>query len=186
MSDSFGGSPGQIFQQEKVFEKQVAQKLLSNMRAVLRMRAGRDRQFDGLLSDLPPPPELTEAKVFLRYRMATSRSKELKRVIAFILKFIIKPLLDLFQPDPIIMSSYWKEKPSSSNERGVILAPDRMVGREEEEPEDSVLRSQTGMGPEDIENSIDNITPGGEESDVRELSFVGPEGSEDSDIQDEE
>jgi len=182
--ESVGGGPGQIFQQEKIFEKQVAQKLLSNMRAVLRMRVGRDRQFDGLLSDLPPPPDLTEAKVFLRYRMATARSTELKRVIAFILKFIIKPLLDLFQPDPIIMSSYWKERPTSSSERGVILAPERMVGHEEEEPEDKVLR--TGKDSSDLDKGIDRITPGGEDADLRDLSFTGPTDFEGDDLQDDE
>ncbi len=148
------------------------------------MRRDRDRQLDGLLNKIPPPPELVQAKVWLRYRMSTARSRELKRVIAFILKFVIKPLLDMFQPDPIIMSSYWKDAPTSAGERGVIVAPGKMTGVSRE-PEEEFIRGEE----EDISEIGDFIgspAPGSDDFDETRLGFIGPTDYREEDISDEE
>lgn len=175
---------GQYFQQEKMFEKQIANKILTNMKAVWGMRKDRDRQLDGLLNKIPPPPELVQAKVWLRYRMSTARSRELKRVIAYILKFVIKPLLDMFQPDPIIMSSYWKDAPTSPGERGVIVAPGKMTGVSRE-PEEEFLKEE-GVKMEEIDDFIGTPTPGSDDFDETRIGFIGPSGYETGDVSEEE
>jgi hypothetical protein len=182
MSEGMG--MGSYFQQEKMFEKQIAQKILSNMKAVWGLRKDRDRQLDGLLNRIPPPPELTSAKVWLRYRMSIARSSELKRVIALNLKYVIKPLLDMFQPDPIIMSSYWKDAPTSSSERGVIVAPGTMTGKEQE-PEEDFIRNM------DIAREGENAymgmpAPGSDSFDPTRLGFIGPTDYEKDDVSGDE
>jgi hypothetical protein len=171
MSEGFGGM-GQYFQQEKMFEKQVAQKILSNMKAVWGLRKDRDRQLDGLLNRIPPPPELVQAKVWLRYRMSMARSSELKRVIAFIIKFVIKPLLDMFQHDPILIDSYFKDRPTSSRERGYIAAPGAMTGHEEEIEEEFVRNMDIAQQSED--DYTGDKTPGSDDFDPTRLGFIGP------------
>lgn len=181
MGESMGGM-GQYFQQEKMFEKEIANKILTNMKAVWGLRKDRDRQLDGLLNRIPPPPELVRAKVWLRYRMSMARSSELKRVIAFILKYVIKPLLDMFQPDPIIMSSYWKDAPTSSNERGVIVAPGTMTGKEQE-PEEALVKKLGETG----EARFSDIQPAGSDKiDPTKLGFIGPTSYEKGDVSDGE
>lgn len=174
-----GMGMGQYFQQEKMFEKQIAQKILTNMKAVWSMRRDRDRQLDGLLNKIPPPPELVQAKVWLRYRMSMARSRELKRVVAFILKYVIKPLLDMFQPDPIIMSSYWKSEPTSPGERGVIIAPGKMTGVSRE-PEEEFVKDEE-FAVTDIDDFIGSPAPGSDEFDeTRE--FIGPTDYREKDV----
>lgn len=175
---------GQYFQQEKMFEKQIANKILTNMKAVWGMRKDRDRQLDGLLNRIPPPPELVQAKVWLRYRMSTARSRELKRVIAFILKFVIKPLLDMFQPDPIIMSSYWKDAPTSPGERGVIVAPGKMTGVSREIEEEFVKEGDINL--EEIDEFIGSPEVRGDEFDETRIGFIGPSDYETRDVSEEE
>ena len=169
------GNMNKFFQQERMFERQIAQKLLSNMRAVWALRKGQDRQLVGLLKRLPPPPELFQTKVWLRYRMASARSRAFKNVLAFILKFIIKPLLDMFQPDPIMMESFWKEEPTGRGERGVIMAPGKPVTHERE-PEDEVLEGKQV----DLSKVEDFIEHPGERTDEQE-DFVGPGGDTEND-----
>lgn len=177
------GTVGQFFQQEKMWEKHIATKILSNMRAVWSMRKDRDRQLDGLLNKIPPPPELVQAKVWLRYRMAMARSRELKRVIAYILKFVIKPLLDMFQPDPIMMSSYWKDGPTSPGERGVIVAPGKMTGSSRDY-EEEFLQEESIL--EDIGDFEGVQAPGSDEYDSTNFGFTGPAGDKAEDISEED
>jgi len=171
VGEGFGGM-GQYFQQEKMFEKQVAQKILSNMKAVWGLRKDRDRQLDGLLNRIPPPPELVQAKVWLRYRMSMARSSELKRVIAFILKYVIKPLLDMFQPDPILIDSYFKDRPTTSSERGYIAAPGTSTGTEHE-PEEEFIRNMD-IAQKSEEDYMGEQAPGSDDFDPTKFGFIGP------------
>lgn len=185
MAEGMGGM-GQYFQQEKMFEKQIAQKILANMKAVWGLRKDRDRQLDGLLNRIPPPPELVQAKVWLRYRMSMARSSELKRVIAFILKYVIKPLLDMFQPDPIIMSSYWKDAPTSPSERGVIAAPGTMTGKEQEPEEEFIRNMDIARQSADEEEYAGVTAPGSDDFDSTRLGFIGPTDYETRRVSDDE
>lgn len=171
MAEGFGGM-GQYFQQEKMFEKQVAQKILANMKAVWGLRKDRDRQLDGLLNRIPPPPELVQAKVWLRYRMSMARSSELKRVIAYILKYVIKPLLDMFQPDPILIDSYFKDRPTSQKERGFIAAPGSMIGQEEEVEEEFIRNMDIAQKSE--EDYAGEPAQGSDDFDPTRFGFIGP------------
>ena len=113
-----------------------------------------------------------------------ARSSELKRVIAFILKYVIKPLLDMFQPDPIIMSSYWKDAPTSRGERGVIAAPGAMTGSEKE-PEEEFIRNMdiAQKGEEDFTGIK---VPGSDDYDATGFGFIGPTDYEENDVSKDE
>jgi hypothetical protein len=171
------GGMGSFFQEQRMWEKQIATRILSNMRAVWSMRKDRDRQLDGLFNRIPPPPELVQAKVWLRYRMATAISNRLKKVIAFILKYIIKPLLDMFSKDPLIMPSYWKEEPTSSTERGVILAPGKMTGKAKELEEDFLKKEKV-----DLSDVDDYIASPEEGEEYESEEFIGPSDSSEEEV----
>lgn len=176
-------NPSALFQQERMWEKQIAHRILSNMRAVQSTRVGVDSQLDGLYNQIPPPPELTQTKTFLRYRMAIAKSEELQRVIALILKFIVKPLLDLFKKDPILVPSYWKEAATAPTEREYIFAPEGMVP-ESEDPEEKVLER---FGKIDLEDSSKFMRSLRDlHGDTGEESFVGPSGYSEKDESGEE
>ena len=174
MGQEMGGyqNPSALFQQERMWEQKVANRILSNMRAAMVIRRGVDPQLDGLYNQIPPPPELTEAKVWLRYRMAIARSGELKRVIAMILRFIIKPLLDLFKKDPILVPSYWKEQATTPSEREYIFAPAHMVPPKESFEEDMIAE----YGEIQLEDSHEFTDDVGELYDRAKQSFAGPSG----------
>jgi hypothetical protein len=178
MSEMGFGSPGAMFQQEKIWEQRIATKILTNMRAIQALRKGVDPQLDGLFNQIPPPPELVEAKVWLRYRMAIAKSRELKRVIAMILKFIIKLLLDLFRKDAVLVPSYWKDEATSPSEREYISAPGKVVpDRDEFEKE---LDEVIGSTAQETEDSI-KFTDSVREDDIYDRarhSFLGPSGDE--------
>jgi len=184
MGQEMGGfqNPSALFQQERMWEQKVANRILSNMRAAMVIRRGVDPQLDGLYNQIPPPPELTEAKVWLRYRMAIAKSGELKRVIAMILRFIIKPLLDLFKKDPILVPSYWKEEATTPNEREYIFAPGHMVPPKESYEED-VMEEYGEIQLEDSNEFTDSI--GDLYGKARE-SFIGPAGNAESEDGQEE
>ena len=185
MGQEFGGgyqNPSALFQQERMWEQKVANRILSNMRAAMVIRRGVDPQLDGLYNQIPPPPELTEAKVWLRYRMAIAKSGELKRVIAFILRFIIKPLLDLFKKDPILVPSYWKEEATAPSEREYIFAPSGMVPPKESF-EDDMMDEYGEQELEDSQVFTDNV---GDLYDRARQSFVGPSGNAPSEAEDED
>lgn len=172
MGQEMGGyqNPSALFQQERMWEQKVANRILSNMRAAMVIRRGVDPQLDGLYNQIPPPPELTEAKVWLRYRMAIAKSGELKRVIAFILRFIIKPLLDLFKKDPILVPSYWKEEASQPSEREYIFAPEHMVPPQESFEDDMMAE----YGEIELEDSHEFSDDVGELYDRAKQNFAGP------------
>jgi hypothetical protein len=186
MSEMGFGSPGAMFQQEKLWEQRIATKILTNMRAISALRKGVDPQLDGLFNQIPPPPELVEAKVWLRYRMSIAKSKELKRVIAMILKYIIKLLLDLFRKDAVLVPSYWKDEATSPSEREYISAPGKVVpDRDEFEKE---LDREIGIGSIETEESIsfEDSKREGEIYDKAKLSFLGPAGDEDDDVSEDD
>jgi hypothetical protein len=167
-------NPSALFQQERMWEQKIATRLLSNMRAAQTVRKGVDPQLDGLYNQIPPPPELAECKVWLRYRMAIAKSGELKRVIAFILRFIIKPLLDLFKKDAIMVPSYWKEEATTPSEREYIFAPSGMVP-EPESFEDDMMKEFKAPETEESHEFTDSI---GGIYDRARHSFIGPSGDE--------
>lgn len=167
-------NPSALFQQERMWEEKIANRLLTNMRAAQATRKGVDPQLDGLYNPIPPPPELTECKVWLRYRMAIAKSGELKRVIAFILKFIIKPLLDLFRKDAVIVPSYWKEAATTPSEREYIFAPGEMVP-EPETYEDDFMKKYKDIETEESHEFKDTI---GDVYGRARYSFIGPSGDE--------
>lgn len=178
-----GMGPGALFQQERIWEKRVADKILQHLKAQRSLRKDRDDQLDGLYQKIPPPPELPEAKNFLRYRMAVARSGELRRVIAYILKFMIKPSLDLFSKDPALIPSYWQEA-SGAGGKGVIMAPGKMVP-EPIQYEDELIKH---LGEPDMEETLaktDRSVRGGIYERLKE-SFIGSTDFEDGDFPEEE
>jgi hypothetical protein len=175
-------NPSALFQQERMWEQKVANRILSNMRAAMVIRRGVDPQLDGLYNQIPPPPELTEAKVWLRYRMAIAKSGELKRVIAMILRFIIKPLLDLFKKDPILVPSYWKEEATTPSEREYIFAPEQMVPPKETFEDDMIAE----YGDIELEDSHEFTDDVGDLYDRARQSFIGPSGYKKSEGAEEE
>jgi len=179
MSDMGGMGPGALFQQERLWEQRIANKILSNMLAMRSLRKDRDAQLDGLYNRIPPPPELSQGKTWLRYRMAICKSKELKRVIAYILKFIIKPLLDLFQKDPVIIPSYWKDGTTGGKERGVIMAPGRAVPRPTEYEEIAI--DELGGLPEMEDQPVFTDSESGVIDRIKR-SFLGPSSTEEDDV----
>jgi len=184
MGQEMGGyqNPSALFQQERMWEQKVANRILSNMRAAMVIRRGVDPQLDGLYNQIPPPPELTEAKVWLRYRMAIAKSGALKRVIAFILRFIIKPLLDLFKKDPILVPSYWKEEATTPSEREYIFAPSHMVPPKESFEEDMIAE----YGKIQLEDSHEFTDDVGELYDRAKQTFTGPSGNAPGKVRDED
>lgn len=179
----YGMGPGQLFQQERIWEKRVAEKILQHLKAQRSLRKDRDDQLDGLYSKIPPPPELPEAKTFLRYRMAVCRSGELRMVIAYVLKFVIKPLLDLFSKDPALIPSYWQEA-AGTGAKGVIMAPGRMIP-EPMQYEDELIRQ---LGEPEMEDELAKTdrTLGGGIYDRLKQSFIGSTDSEEGDLSEEE
>lgn len=184
MGQEMGGyqNPSALFQQERMWEQKVANRILSNMRAAMVIRRGVDPQLDGLYNEIPPPPELTEAKVWLRYRMAIAKSGALKRVIAMILRFIIKPLLDLFKKDPILVPSYWKEEATLPSEREYIFAPSHMVPPKESFEEDMIAE----YGEIQLEDSHEFSDDIGELYDRAKQTFAGPSGDASGKTRDED
>jgi len=184
MGQEMGGyqNPSALFQQERMWEQKVANRILSNMRAAMVIRRGVDPQLDGLYNQIPPPPELTEAKVWLRYRMAIAKSGALKRVIAMILRFIIKPLLDLFKKDPILVPSYWKEQATTPSEREYIFAPSHMVPPTESFEEEMIAE----YGEIQLEDSNEFTDDVGDLYDRAKQSFAGPSGHASSKARDED
>lgn len=184
MGQEMGGyqNPSALFQQERMWEQKVANRILSNMRAAMVIRRGVDPQLDGLYNQIPPPPELTEAKVWLRYRMAIAKSGALKRVIAFILRFIIKPLLDLFKKDPILVPSYWKEQATTPSEREYIFAPAHMVPPKESFEEDMIAE----YGEIQLEDSHEFTDDVGELYGRAKQTFIGPSGHAPGKVGDED
>jgi len=178
----FGGGPGAMFQQEKLWEQRIATKILTNMRAISALRKGVDPQLDGLFNQIPPPPELVEAKVWLRYRMSIAKSPELKRVIAFILKYIIKLLLDLFRKDAVLVPSYWKDQATSPSEREFISAPGKIVpDREDFDQELDKIIGDSSKETEDM-YSAPVMKKEGNIYDRARLSFLGPTSDEEDDF----
>jgi hypothetical protein len=114
--------------------------------------------------------------------MAIAKSGELKRVIAFILRFIIKPLLDLFKKDPILVPSYWKEEATTPSEREYIFAPEGMVPPKESY-EDDMMESYGEQELEDSHEFTDNV---GELYDRAKQNFIGPSGNAPGKVGDEE
>lgn len=127
---AMGGGMGvnQLFREQRIFEEKVVDKFIRHQRALWHMRKDEDKQLTGLLKDLPPDPKLTRGKVYLRYVMAIARSHEWKTTIAFIIRFIVKPSLDMFKKEAIMIESYWKDEPTDPGEQGMILAPGKIVG----------------------------------------------------------
>ena len=116
--------------------------------------------------------------------MSMARSSELKRVIAFILKYVIKPLLDMFQPDPILIDSYFKDRPTSSSERGFIAAPGASTGTEHE-PEEEFIRNMDIAQQSEDDFSSDDI-PGSDDFDPTKFGFIGPTDYEARHVSDDE
>lgn len=96
---------GGSFSLEKQMEQEILDKILASMKAIISSFKGRDQRLLGMLSEFPPPPILTSAKVYLLWRMRSAKSKELKLVIANIIKNIINPLLDMFDKRLVILEN---------------------------------------------------------------------------------
>jgi hypothetical protein len=78
----------------------------------------------------------------------------------------------MFQPDPILIGSYFKDAPTSPGERGYIAAPGAMTGKEHE-PEEEFIRNMD-IAQRSESDYMGVKPPGSDDFDHTRVGFIGP------------
>ncbi len=92
---------------EREFERLIGEKISQNMRQIYTTRVGRDTGLTGTFNQIPPPPELIYARVWLLNRERNARAPALKQTIRSLI-VIIDQELSLYRRNPIYVGEIFE------------------------------------------------------------------------------